>query len=255
MDPYLEQHWRDVHASLIIYARDMMQPKLPGDLFARVEERVFLEAAEGETRSMYPDVRVVEHGDTFASDTGGVAVAVAEPVVVHYKPEPVDETFIEIIDAGSGNKVITVIEFLSVANKNAGEGQDLYLKKQDELKRGRVSLVEVDLLREGKRILSLPARRIPKHARTPYQVCVRRGWTFGEYEVYPVPLRQRLPAIRIPLRQKDNDISLDLQELIDKAYLNGRYQTIDYSVAPEPPLGEEDMKWAIEILRQAGKRT
>ena|SRR5947209_5900130 len=42
MDPYLEQFWRDVHASLVIYLRDQLQGRLPPDLRARVEERVFV---------------------------------------------------------------------------------------------------------------------------------------------------------------------------------------------------------------------
>jgi hypothetical protein len=29
MDPYLEQHWGDVHASLIIDGRDQLQQRLP----------------------------------------------------------------------------------------------------------------------------------------------------------------------------------------------------------------------------------
>src|SRR5207249_4748334 len=111
-----------------------------------------------------------------------------------------------------------VIEFLSLANKTKGPGQDIYLKKQAELKQGGVSLVEVDLLRDGKRVLSLPENHIPRRWRTTYQVCVRRGWKTGVYEIYAVPLRQRLPAIRIPLRETDEDIRLDLQDLIDKAY-------------------------------------
>jgi len=47
MDPYLEAHWRDVHASLIIYARDALQGVLPGSLRARVEERVLPETLQG----------------------------------------------------------------------------------------------------------------------------------------------------------------------------------------------------------------
>ena len=49
MDPYLEAHWRDVHAGLVIYARDALQGVLPGSLRARVEER------------MLPGGRVVEY--------------------------------------------------------------------------------------------------------------------------------------------------------------------------------------------------
>ena len=32
MDPYLERYWRDVHASLLIYARDQLEDQLPNNL-------------------------------------------------------------------------------------------------------------------------------------------------------------------------------------------------------------------------------
>src|SRR5947207_9710257 len=62
MDPYLEAHWRDIHASLIIYARDALQGVLPPSLRARVEERVLLETREGiGDHPLFPDVRVVAY--------------------------------------------------------------------------------------------------------------------------------------------------------------------------------------------------
>src|SRR6266404_4799666 len=61
--------------------------------------------------------------------------------------EAVTESFIEIIDVGSGRHVITVIEMLSLANKLPGEGQELCRRKQQELRDGQVNLVEIDLLR------------------------------------------------------------------------------------------------------------
>jgi hypothetical protein len=256
MDPYLEKHWRDVHASLIIYARDQLQRQLPQQLFARVEERVFVESEEGQRRPTYPDVRVVEHSKAPGSSPALGGLAVAEPVVVYYAPEPVTETYLEVIDAESGKRVVTVIEFLSLSNKTPGDGQDLFRRKQREMKRGGVNLVEIDLLRDGERVLSLPGPHIPAHLRTPYQACVWRAVKPDQFDVYPVPLRQALPPLRIPLRQADADIRLDLQELLDLAYENGRYsQTIDYTAEPEPPLGEDDAIWADDLLRAAGKRT
>ena len=60
MDPYLEAHWRDVHAALIIYSRDALQGVLPGALRARVEERVLLETPQGiGDHPLFPDVRVI----------------------------------------------------------------------------------------------------------------------------------------------------------------------------------------------------
>lgn len=47
MDPYLELRWERVHQSLTVYARDAIQPQLPDDLWALVQERVYV-ASEGE---------------------------------------------------------------------------------------------------------------------------------------------------------------------------------------------------------------
>jgi hypothetical protein len=256
MDPYLEPFWRDVHASFIIYARDQLQAHLPGDLRARVEERVFVETEAGEEHSLYPDVRVVERGrGRSAATSSATTVAVAEPLILELSDEPVTETFIEIIDLGSQKRVVTVIEVLSLANKLPGPGQKLYRKKQRECKKARVSLVEIDLLRSGKRVLSVPLRRIPIAYRTTYQVCVRRGWRLGKAEIYRVPLRERLPIIKIPLRKTDADAPLDLQALIEQCYRHGGYDNdIDYKTELDPPLDKADKAWTEDRLRSLGSR-
>src|SRR5262249_24492023 len=130
-----------------------------------------------------------------------------------------------------------------------GEGEELYLRKQREVREARVSLVEIDLLRAGRRVLLVPPEQLPPSHRTPYQAWVWRGWRPDQAEVYRIPLRERLPAIRIPLREEDPDALLDLQALIDECYRKGRYDDLDYSVEPEPPLASEDAGWADELLR------
>ncbi len=264
MDPYLEEHWRDVHHSFLTYARDEMQDHLPANLRARLEERVFVEPDEGPGRGIYPDVRVVEYPSRRGAAPSPVtdsddaqaesSVALADSIVIHGESEPATEGYIEIIDVGSGNRVVTVIELLSVSNKFAGEGQEKYLQKQREYRRGGVSLVEIDLLRSGQRVLAAPRSRVPPNYRTTYQVCVARGWRPSEWEVYAVPLRRALPNIKIPLRQTDAEISLNLQALIDRCYHNGRYDDIDYGAEPNPPLEAEDAAWAGELLKSRGLR-
>ncbi len=256
MDPYLEKHWRDVHARLIIYACDQMQRSLPGELLARVEERVFVESEEGNGRSVYPDVRVVEHGRPgVAAAVAEPGVEVAEPWLIHARQaESATETFIEIIDAGSGGRIVTVIEFLSQANKQPGDGQEKYLQKQGELRAGKVNLVEIDLLRAGQRVFMAPADSIPHVRRAPYQACVWRARKPGTWEHYAFPLARPLPAIPIPLREQDNDVLLRLQPLIELCYENGRYQTLDYRQPPDPPLAAADATWSDHLLRDAGKR-
>jgi hypothetical protein len=254
MDPYLEQYWRDIHASMVIYARDQLQTKLPGDLRARVEERVFVEAGE-ESRPVYPDVRIIQRGRGGGPSLSDAAAAVAEPLVLHLDPEPFTETYVEIIDVATGKRVITVIEVLSLSNKLPGEGQELYLRKQREMLRSGVSLVEIDLLRAGERIIAFPFRQIPPSHRSTYQVCVHRGWQPRTFEVYAVPLQNRLPSVKIPLRETDSDVTLDLQSLIEQCYRNGGYdEDIEYGVALDPPLDGADTAWADELLRREGRR-
>jgi hypothetical protein len=255
MDPYLEHHWQDVHTGLITYARDRLQPALPGGLRARIEERVFVESEEGEKRSIFPDVSVVEspRGER-SREMASSGVAVAEPVLIHLDDEPMRQGYLEIVDVASGNRVITVIEFLSPANKSPGQGQDLYLSKQQDVITAGASLVEIDLTRAGRRVFSVPPERIPASRRTTYQICIRRGWKPRIGELYAAPLRERLPVVGIPLRQTDADVPLDLQALVDLCYENGRYDDTDYRVEPHPPLDPADAAWADEHLRAQGRR-
>jgi hypothetical protein len=255
MDPFLQQHWWDVHTSLVIYARDQLQTSLPNDRVARVEERVYLENEGEPDRSFYPDVRVVESDKPIGPTVATVDdVELAEPVIVKFRSEPISEPLLEILDARSGNRVITVIDFFSPTNKIPGDGYDLYRQKHKETEQAGASLVEIDLVLGGKRVLSVPLSRIKFRDRTRYQAIVRRGWQWNQAEVYPLPLHKRLPAIPIPLRQTDHDARLNLQKLIDQAYVNGRYDSIDYQENVDPPLEGHDAEWADTLLREAGKR-
>jgi hypothetical protein len=252
MDPYLERHWGDVHSRLVLYSCDQLQERLPKGLVARVEERLVVEPEEGDERSIYPDVRVLEH-DRSRTTAVASGATFTEPVVIEYS-EPATETSIHILEPGSRARLVTVIEFLSRSNKLAGETQEQYRQKQRELKASKVSLVEVDLLRSGKRVFAIPASRIPRKLRTTYQACVRRGWRPGACEIYAIPLREPLPTLRIPLRETDEDIPLDLQALVREVYAKGAYaKTIDYRVPPAPPLDDANAKWCEELLRKLRK--
>ena len=76
-----------------------------------------------------------------------------------------------------------------------------------------------------------------------------------QIEYFRIPLRERLPAIPIPLRRDDRDVALDLQALIDLCYESGRYgDDIDYREDPEPVLPADDAGWANALLREQGLR-
>src|SRR5215471_228835 len=245
MDPYLEAHWRDVHARLVIYASDALQRVLPSGLRARVEESVLLETPKEHEE-------LPRQGLETRPEVGP---AVAEPLLVQAEPEPVTETFLEIIDRESGNRVVTVIEFLSPSNKSPGPNREQYLRKQRQVCSSDSNLVEIDLNRFGTHTLAFPLDHIKPQGRTSYMACVRRATRRGKAEVYPMPLWERLPVVKVPLRPDDADVPLDLQALVEQCYRNGAYEgTLNYAVDPDPPLFGADQEWAEGWLHEKGLR-
>src|SRR2546430_8647848 len=78
MDPYLERHWLDVHASLVAYAADQLNRVLPEELVATKEERVAVGVDDDEVLKLYmPDLRLeeLEPKSSQAENGGGVATA------------------------------------------------------------------------------------------------------------------------------------------------------------------------------------
>jgi hypothetical protein len=267
MDPYLERHWGDVHQGIVTYIRDWLQSRLPAELRARMQERVYIEVPDVRRGEYYPDVRVIEHSRP--SPTTGAATALAEaetatanaeeylpaePILIHLDIEPVTESYLEIVDVKSGHRVVTAIEVLSPTNKRPTEGKRLDIKKREDLKLAGVNTVEIDLLRGGERILGVPQELVPPAYRTAYQVCIWRAAQPDTFAVYPVPLRERLPVISIPLRPEDRELPLALQAILDQCYRNGGYDDIDYHNEPDPPMSADDASWANVLLREKNRR-
>ncbi len=256
MDPYLESRWSDVHSSLIQAAKEALQPQLSPGLRARSEERVLVEEG-GEPVGRYRSdiaVVVVSHSRPAAGPTGGAAAVRAPPVVVEFPPEPAVERWLEIVDTLAGNRVVTAIEVLSPANKIVGEASRAYQRKVADYAAASVHLVEVDLLRSSRARLRLPRTALPAADRTPYLACVRRADAPHHWECYPIGLRAALPAIAVPLRPGESDVTLDLQPLLTRAYAAGGHDDVNYARDPDPPLSAEDAAWADGLLRAAGRR-
>jgi hypothetical protein len=252
MDPYLERYWGDVHASLMVYLRDQINERLPADLQARVEETVSVDVIDGDSRWLYPDVLVVEEPAALEYAPPATVVGAAEPRLITIPAESRTQRHLEIVDSNSGNRVVTAIEVLSPGNKTSESGRRLYRNKQRDYIQGRVNLVEIDLIRAGQFILAVPESAVPDSCRATYMICVRRVVQSHRAELYPIPLRDPLPAIRIPLRPNDTDLLLQLQPLIEHCYQSGRYDRIDYRQPLRPALDADDQPWADALLRERG---
>ena len=262
MDPYLENpvRWPDVHQSFITYIRDAIQPQIRPRYHARIGERVYILEPP---HALYPDVLLIGHPvkepvlvDVY---TRVPEVAVVEeeseaPIILTLPPVEHREPFIEIVHA-AGGEVVTVIEVLSPANKTPGKGQRLYHRKQQEILDSAAHLTEIDLLAEGLHTVAISEEgraSLPPHR---YLVSVNRAPEKYRFEVYPIPLQRHLPRIRVPLREPDPDVALDLQAVFTRCYDNGGYADfVDYRQPPSVTLSPEEAAWVDGLLKGKGLR-
>ena len=253
MNPYLQSHWGDFHATMMVYMRDELNRLLPGDLEARVEESLAVDFEDRYSRTIFPDVRVRDVEFPFATGETS-SVAVAEPCVVTIPSEKRTERHVEILDP-SGGRVITAIELLSPQNNRKREGRRAYRKKQAKYLGGGVNLVEIDLIRGGRFVLAVPKQVLPARCQTPYLICTRRAGCEDQAEIFPIGMRDSLPNIPIPLRPTDKDVVLRMQSLVDECYVRGHYRTTNYQQPSDPPLPSEDDAWVDQLLREQGLRS
>ena len=269
MDPYLEAPsiWPDFHHALASEIRTRLNLAMPSPYYARLEMRQEVGIVDDDQpprMRIIPDVSVVRRDRP--SDPGGTAVversgrSVSESIDVTFETDPVSHHFVEIRDPSRGHRLVTLIEILSPSNKRNGPDRVAYGRKQAEILQSDASLVEIDLLRDGRRVsphLGLDQFLASIRPATAYVVLVNSAWRRGElglgYQVYPIGLREILPCVGIPLRAEQPVVPLDLQLLFDRIYDGGPYRrgAVDYTIPPEPPLTVDDAAWVEATLREA----
>jgi len=159
-------------------------------------------------------------------------------------PSAVPHTWVKILVAR--RKLVAAIEFLSPTNKRGMERRK-YIRKRQRILLSTAHLLEIDLLRRGKRV---PMRDPLPDA--DYFILLSRAPNRPLTEVWPVRLDQSLPAVPVPLHGKDQDVILDLQRVFTAVYDEGRYRSlVDYSRAPDVALPKESMAWVKKRLKGA----
>lgn len=270
MDPYLEAPgiWPDVHERIANEISTYLNQELPAPYYAKLEVRLETGIVEeGEARHrIVPDVSVVrkprrqpEPAGVQARDAPRREASPHHELFVFH--EPIRHQFVEIRDGTRNHKLITLIEIVSPSNKRPGDDRSAYQRKQGEVLASDASLVELDLLRGGERLLPSPKVReyVAELRPTPdYLVTVSPAWLRGDdglsCHLYPFGLPDPLPCIPAPLREGEKEILLDLQYLFSRAYDGGPYRrgAVDYAGPAQPPLSGKDMAWARRLLRQHG---
>ena len=254
MDPYLEARsiWPDVHVSMITYIRESLQPNLRPKYIARIEER---EQLAQTSQDYVPDVLLLRtQRETTTSYVATRSLVADEPQIVTTLDEDYRELYLEIIARDSGD-VVTLIELLSPTNK-VGNGRSQYIQKQTDLLATDVNLVEIDLLGYGQPTVLTRNVPITRPADWRYLINISRAERRRSLEFYAVPLHQKLPNCRIPLRPPDADVVLDLTAVFSRTYDIGSYDLlIDYSQTPDTSLRDFETTWLNSHLQAKGIRS
>ena len=258
MNPYLESagDWKDFHDSMIYTMRAALIRALPGNYFAAIEERVYILPDEKHTY-LY-DVGVTRRsklGEIPSRGGAALAEAIDAPFHVGQYLEEAREPYIEIRSDKGRGPIVTAIELLSPTNKDGRPGRESYFNKQRDLLESGTHFIEIDLLRAGTHTVAVPLELLPKKIERDYLVCLHRGGTGEDFDVWPNRLRNRLPRIAVPLDEGVPDVALDLQACLERCYEDADYgRRIDYMKVPVPPLSPEDTEWADALLREKGLR-
>src|SRR5260370_12765491 len=106
-------------------------------------------------------------------------------------------------------------------------------------------LVEIDLFRRGRHVISAPQPNAEAFQPYDYLICVNRWPKRNRFELYPYRLRERILPYGVPLVEPDPDVPLDLQAALEQVYENGSYMLrVRYDEPCVPLLNADDQQWA-----------
>ena len=251
MDPFLEgTDWQDVHNSLAYVIKRHLSPQLRPKYFARLEKYVVTDISPQLNMGIvYPDLDVWKKPPDILKEPATAVeteVALTPPTATlpFIGTLEINVPIIEIRDK-ENNELVTTIELLSPANKR-NPGYDKFVEKQRKLHERGVHLLEIDLIRQGKRQYKHPVA-----ASAHYLVTLLRGNTY-KVDVWAVDIKGKLPVLPVPLKSPDADAILNLQKAFDEMYAEGLYaSSVNYGKTPPlPAFSEEEQKWMVGVLKK-----
>ena len=247
MDPYLEGYvWPQVHSMLANVILEMLNPKITPKYIAQLDLYMVRDALLGEDIGiMYPDVEVVLNNKVEEPQMPYASHAQTSPLTVSTPTLTLVDVKIPVVEIKdrASNRLVTAIEILSPVNKR-DPGLEPYLKKRIELFNAGVHLLEIDLIRRGKRPV--------KHRKLEdchYTVNLTRAGA-ARTDIWGFNVKDTAPIVSVPLAGEDPDVVLDLGEALKIIYKRSMYHlSIDYKETPPPPTFDTEVQqWMNEIL-------
>jgi hypothetical protein len=245
MNPYFEQPWlwRAFHGRFLVLLQDVITPLVVPRYTCDYEEALFLDEPTGPTSSFA--VADLAFARRSRSKKTISLTAVAAPVTGTV-PDILRRRhrWLTVRDTAD-RRVVTVIELLSPSNKQGGPDREQYLTKRRRVLNSSAHFIEIDLLRGGQR---MPITDVPA---CDYLVMVSRRKERPRVGLWPIGLRDELPAVPIPLRGEPEPM-IPLKPVLDRVYDGGGYRYKLYDHPPDPPLSAADARWAHGLIAREG---
>ena len=259
MNPYLEHPgiWPDVHNRIIVALSSDLGRRLRPEYRVTTQERVYVLSEPGGNGNGSASFRVADAAVLSVAAGSGQAMRNPEPersqdaiAVQLPATELFKERYLEVRRVDN-RQVVVVIELLSPTNKDDGGGHSDYLAKRASVLSSATHLVEIDLLRAG--------RRMPVIGDVPdyhYRILVanaRRNEPVAD--LYAFDFRRDIPDFVMPLAKDAEGIAVNLNAVVNAVYADGSFDLdIDYQQDPAAPLSDADRVWLDQLLREKGLR-
>lgn len=186
-------------------------------------------------------------GDRYRARLGQRSYVTEQALFTSVIREEHREEYLEIRQR-SDNRLVSLIEVPSPANKTTPQGRAAYLEKRRDGRSSGANLIEIDLLLQGQPLLDYPRNTLPDR---DHVVTVTRATQPDRYEIYTATVRKRLPRFKLPLASDDRDTVVDLQTVFTRCYDLGPFaERVDYRRDPAVPLADDDRRWLNDLLRQ-----
>lgn len=256
MDPYLEgEIWQEFQEHFAMHMSKQLMPLVsPRYVASQTKRYVIDRTAPGAftpRRTGHSSIRVVDPPEMALHVASALTCMIDEPTIElpNLLLEEVPLMGVEIRELAN-RRLVTMIEIFAHVNKHDQGARD-YEQRRMEILHTRPHLLEIDLLRQGNRIL-LGGDLPPAH----YYIYLSRWQRRPFTQVWAMSLRKQLPTVPVPLLEPDVDVPLDLQAAFTAAFDDGGYaRLLDYSFSlPPPELDEHDAIWVTNLLRTAGVR-
>lgn len=190
--------------------------------------------------------------DRYRARVGQRQYATEMPLFTSIIREEHCEEFIEVRQR-SDNKLVTLVDVVSPANKLTTQGKNAYLDRRRDARVQHASIVEIDLVLQGQPLLDYSRDGLPDW---DYAVTVTRAMQPERHEIYTATVQKRLPRFKLPLALDDRDTVVDLQAAFARCYDQGGFSAqIDYQSTPAVITDQDDRTWVNDLLLQMKVRS